>query len=217
MWDRWYNCPSLINRSFTSFYFLVSLNNQREWFFLYPSDLTGVMDRLRHLGTRRSSDQKMHQTTSVIISHLLVNHVFSSFYFRRLQLIIRQEDHPIHHQMETMNNKNHELKFPVSFSNSEGIVRKKCQRTLFPLVRIWFLSMNWWLIWINFSAEQATIDQQHHLQQQTQAPRVPSSPQPQLSPQIRNYVKSSKLNCLQFWTWIFLDWTTWDKEQWINT
>lgn len=52
--------------SFFLFSFIVYLEQFDEYDLIFPSDLTGVMDRLRHLDPRRrSSEQKMQQTTSV--------------------------------------------------------------------------------------------------------------------------------------------------------
>ncbi|CAF1087085.1 unnamed protein product [Adineta ricciae] len=114
------------------------------------------MDRLRHLGTRRSSDQKMHQTTSTIT--------------------VNNSSGGSSNSSSNGNNEQQEPRAKVSslvFKFGGDRPKKVPTYTFSP-------------------AEQATIDQQHHLQQ-NQAPRVPSSPQPQLSPQIRNYIEQLEI------------------------
>lgn len=99
-------------------------------------------------------------------------------------LIIHLEQQ-YHHQMETMNNLNHELKFQVLYLNLVVIEIKKYLHIHFHLVKFFCLFIYYFFECIFFKAEQATIDQQQNV-----TPRAPSSPQPQISPQIRSYVSS---------------------------
>lgn len=84
--------------------------------------------------------------------------------------------------MEITIHKNPDRKCRVWFLNSVVIEIKKFQRIHSHQVNLFILYRQ--VFEYNHSAEQATIDQQQH----TPTPRVPSSPQPQLSPQIRTYV-----------------------------
>ncbi len=81
-------CPCLINRSFSPSFFYYILEQSMKMIFLVLQIIQAVMNHLRNLDPRRrSSDQKMHQTTSVSTFHLNINKIFL-LYFRQLQLII---------------------------------------------------------------------------------------------------------------------------------
>ncbi len=110
--------------------------------------------------------------------------------------------------MEITNNKNQDQKFQVLYLNLVVIEIKKYQHIHFHLVNLTFFFFIDLIRSKYHLAEQATIDQQQH----NVTPRAPSSPQPQLSPQIKSYV-TDFFRIFDIVKFVVLDRTIGNKEQ----